>query len=66
MTICVTCGDYFRNNAWHNDKHVCQNCVDVVPQLDEDYELEKNHLLNPSGKTPAVFYDSEDTDVYGL
>lgn len=62
MTICVTCGDYFRTNAWHNDKQICQNCVDIVPAaLDEDYELEKKHLLNPSGKTPAVFYDNEST-----
>lgn len=68
MTICVSCGDYFRTNAWHNNKNECQNCVDQLPieETDEDYVIEKNHLLNPSGKTPAVFYDSEETDVYGL
>ena len=67
MTICTTCGDYFRTNAWHNDKHVCQNCYFTVPTVeeDEDYQIEKNHLLNPSGKTPAIFYDERD-DSYGL
>jgi len=68
MTICVSCGDYFRTNAWHNNKLECQNCVDTLPTSvvgDEDYEVEKNHLLNPSGKTPAVFYDDRD-DSYGL
>ena len=68
MTICVSCGDYFRTNAWHNNKLECQNCVFTLPTSvvgDEDYEVEKNHLLNPSGKTPAVFYDDRD-DSYGL
>lgn len=67
MTICVSCGDYFRTNAWHNDRNTCQNCVDVLPTapIDEDYEVEKNHLLNPSGKTPAVFYDDHD-DSHGF
>jgi len=62
MTICVSCGEYFRTNAWHNNKLECQNCVDIISNniLDEDYEVEKNHLLNPSGKTPAVFYENEE------
>jgi hypothetical protein len=62
MTICVSCGEYFRTNAWHNDSNTCQNCYCTLPIViqDDDYEVERNHLLNPSGKTPAVFYDDRE------
>ena len=67
MTICVSCGDYFRTNAWHNNKLECQNCVFTLPsmEIDDDVDVEVNHLLNPTGKTQAVFYDDRD-DSFGL
>lgn len=61
MTICVTCGEYYRLNTWHNNKLECQNCVDILPNsyVDEDYEVEKTTLLNPTGKTQPVFYEAD-------
>lgn len=55
-------------NAWHSNRQECQNCVDVVPKdydSDEDYILEKNTLLNPSGKTQPIFYDDRE-DSHGF
>lgn len=67
MTICITCGDYFRHNAFHSNKLECQNCIDVVPSsyTDEDVEEAKAHLLNPTSKTQPVFYDDRD-DSFGF
>lgn len=67
MTICVLCGDYYRMNMWHSNRLECQNCVDTAPKeySDEDYQLEKNTLLNPSGKTQPIFYDDRD-DSHGF
>jgi hypothetical protein len=65
MTTCVTCGEYFRLNPWHQNHLECFGCSDSgKPNYqDEDLELEKSTLLNPTGKTRAVFYDD---DSYGL
>jgi hypothetical protein len=65
MTTCVICGEYYRLNSWHSSTVHCQNCVDLQPinsRIDSDYKLEKDALLNPSGKTKAVFYDDYDRE----
>jgi hypothetical protein len=67
MTICITCGDYFRFNAYHSNKLECQNCAYQIFSsiLDSDDEAEISTLLNPSSKTLAVFYDDRD-DSHGF
>jgi hypothetical protein len=70
MTTCVICGEYYRLNSWHNNRTTCQNCVDnefpsgvLVPlYADSEYMLEKDKLLNPSGRTKAVYYDDYDME----
>lgn len=71
MTTCVVCGEYFRLSPWHTNKLECQNCTDVLHSnyVDDDLEIEKTTLLNPSGKTKPVFYDdgyNDDEDSHGL
>lgn len=58
MAKCKTCGDYYRKSPYNNTAE-CDNCIDQVdrPYLDEEDTLEVQHLVCPSGKTPAVYYD---------
>ncbi len=55
---CVNCGDYFKRSQW-NKTNECENCLDTKPhgQYDTDYEADVEVLKNPTGKTPAIFYD---------
>ena len=58
MAICITCQNYYRQSQY-NDSQQCDECVDSleVPLFDEEDTLEVEHLLHPSGKTPARFYE---------
>lgn len=56
--ICVHCGTYFDKSKW-NKSDSCENCLDQnqTTGYDSEIEVELEHLKNPSGKTPAVFYE---------
>jgi len=58
MAICRSCSSYYKHNAW-NSSPECEECVDSlnVPVFDEEDTVEVEHLLHPSGKTPARFSD---------
>lgn len=56
---CKSCDSYFRRNEW-NTSDYCEKCVDSDDSLDYntlDEEQEIEILMNPTGKTPARFYD---------
>ena len=64
---CTNCGNYYRLTPY-NDTCFCDDCLAEQDMADTssypDLEVEKNLLLNPSGKTKAVFYDEDDS--FGL
>lgn len=57
MSICVTCGSYYRKSVY-NDSAFCESCSDDV--VDSEYRLEMDLLQNPSGRVQPVFYDDTD------
>jgi hypothetical protein len=53
---CIICGNYFKKHAF-NQTNECDDCVHcVLPEMDSETEVDVGMILNPSGKTPAVFY----------
>ena len=56
MAICRSCQSYYKKNQW-NQSDECSDCAYTadVPLFDEEDSLEVEHLLNPTGKTPARF-----------
>lgn len=58
MAICRTCESYYKLHKF-NFSDQCDACVDTldVPYFDEEDTLEVKHLLNPTGKTAAKFYE---------
>lgn len=65
MSICVTCGGYYRLTAFHKDKMNCEDCAYLLPNsssLDEESEFEIQQIIHPNGKTAPVRYDEDDLD----
>ena len=56
MAICRSCSQYYKMSKW-NPTDQCESCVDTleIPVFDEEDAVEVEHLLNPTGKTPARF-----------
>lgn len=58
MAKCKTCGEYYKKSRY-NQTDECDSCneqsLDVF--YDEEDEIEIQHLLCPTGKTPARYYD---------
>lgn len=60
---CVICGNYFKQTAF-NQTNECDECVDIVlPEIDAETEVDVELMLNPSGKTRAVFYEDRDAGL---
>lgn len=57
---CTSCNAYYRRNPW-NTSNYCETCLDAEEDseynTDTDDKVEIDSLLNPTGKTPARFYD---------
>jgi len=60
MSTCVSCGNYYRLNAFHNDLYDCQDCIGVLVESPEDLDI--NNIVNPSGKVQAVFNEEDLND----
>lgn len=70
MSICVTCGVYFRQSPYNNSAE-CDTCFSSftdnmekrILHSETDYEIQQDSdvrkVINPSGKTQAVFYDRD-------
>lgn len=59
MAQCISCNSYFRKNQF-NSSEECESCIDTLPSaslFEGEDEVEVQHLLNPSGRTAAVFPD---------
>lgn len=54
MANCVLCGKHYFLSPF-NQTSKCDSCLDVLDQdyLDDDAEVELEHLVNKSRKTPA-------------
>ena len=62
MSTCVSCGMYYRINAFHTDIYDCQDCIDVIlKQQDQEYYYFTD-LLNPTGKVQAVYNEEDIND----
>lgn len=62
---CISCGSYFKKTPW-NDGVICEDCSDTAYN---DYfvdQAEIDTIVNPTGKTQAVFYDDRDDDSHGF
>lgn len=58
---CIICDNYFKKHAF-NQSNECDACIDIIlPEIDPETEIDVVIMLNPSGRTPAVFYE----DGYG-
>ena len=71
---CIYCQETFKlvklpktkttNANLQKESNVCLDCSGAVDDLqipDEELEIDKWKLRNPSGKVAPVFYDSEDS-----
>lgn len=58
MPHCKTCGDYYRTNQF-NQTQECEYCVDQITQfqIDDEDEIEVQHIVNPNGKVLPRFLD---------
>ncbi len=62
MAKCKTCGEYYKKSRY-NPTDECDTCNENNDKYsnedyyDEEEEIEIMHLLHPSGKTPAKYYD---------
>ena len=56
MATCTSCQGYYRKSPY-NESAQCDDCVYTVdvPLFDEEDSVEVEHLLNPTGKTPARY-----------
>ena len=62
MAKCVICGNYFKHTPF-NQTNECDDCIDIVlPEIDAETEVDLELMRNPTGKTPAVFYEDRDED----
>jgi hypothetical protein len=61
---CVSCGSYFKQSAF-NKSLFCEQCLDIANDTyDQELLDEISQVINPSGKTQAVFYDDADVDSF--
>ena len=67
MSTCVTCGSYYRKSVYNNSDE-CNDCLDIAIDIldnedqmtyDESTDPDVFSVVNPSGKTRAVFYDHD-------
>lgn len=58
---CQTCGNYCKVPDY-NLIAICNNCLSL---LEQDIKDQITALTNPTGLTPAVFYDEEE-DNFGF
>ena len=63
MSTCVSCGSYYRLNAYHTDLYDCQDCVDVITtNQDQEDDFYFKDLINPTGKVQAVYNEEDIND----
>jgi len=63
---CASCGSYFKQSKF-NKSMFCEQCLDFANDTyDKELEDDIAQVLNPSGRTKAVFYDdyANDTDSF--
>lgn len=58
MPRCFSCGAKFRQTEY-NTSGKCDECFDADTYYIDDAQVELDLLVNPSGRTKAVFYDDE-------
>jgi hypothetical protein len=62
---CKHCGCSFRLTKLHTDKSMCIDCSGIVDDFsfdDSEIQVDLWRMRNPSGKTQAYIYDSNDDD----
>lgn len=67
MSVCATCGSYYRLTHFHKDAVNCEECAYILPNstgLDEESEFEIQQIVHPSCKTSAIRYDDDDLAEY--
>lgn len=65
MSVCATCGSYYRLTPFHKDSVNCEECAYILPTssgLDEESEFEIQRIIHPGCKTAAVRYDDDEVD----
>lgn len=63
MARCTVCNSRYQQTQY-NKTDKCESCL--VYDYSEEDQLEINNLVNPSGKTQAVFYDDLNDDSHGF
>lgn len=65
MPNCTVCGRHYFVSPF-NKTSKCDNCLDILEEdfLDEDAEIELEHVVNKSRKTPCHIDDDNDTDSF--
>lgn len=64
MPNCVVCGKHYFSSPY-NKTSKCYDCVDTLDEeLDEEAEVEVDHVVNKSRKTPYHIDDDNDTDSF--
>ena len=58
MAKCKTCNEYYKKSRYNNSNE-CEDCCysSDTDFIDEEYEIEMDILLNPSGRTAPKFYE---------
>jgi Zn finger protein HypA/HybF involved in hydrogenase expression len=58
---CIVCNQYFKQSVF-NQGYECDNCIDVLDEIDSESEVDIEILKNPSGKTAAqIHYEWDDS-----
>jgi len=66
MANCISCGRHYFLSPF-NQTPKCDNCLDILEEdfaNDEDAEVELDHLVNKSRRTPFHIDDDNDTDSF--
>lgn len=58
---CIVCNQYFKQSVF-NQGYECDNCIDVLDEIDSEAEVEFELLKNPNGRTVAqIHYEWDDS-----
>lgn len=65
MANCVLCGKHYFLSPF-NQTSKCDSCLDILEEdyAGEDIDVEVDHLVNKSRRTPFHIDDDNDTDSF--